>query len=257
MTTTRHRHAVSLAAATGAIATFILCSGFTAASAAATPAQDPVAVLAAASPEALTNTTTSPVSNTPNAEQKLAVDSVPTLALAPGAASAVTISAPFGDVARQQPTDQAGVTAYDNGNGTSTVAVNHTDGSVAFNTVVWDQAAPATYSYALDLPSGATLRQNASGTISILDAHGAWTGGVKPAWARDAEGNVVPTHYEISGSTLTQVVDFSQPGVVFPVVADPWFGQDLIDHVTWVPGDPQWGPPQGLRATGLADWPHA
>lgn len=45
-------------------------------------------------------------------------------------------------------------------------------------------------------------------------------GRVAPAWAVDAAGNAVPSHYEIDGTTITQVVDFDA-GTVFPVVADP------------------------------------
>ena len=39
-------------------------------------------------------------------------------------------------------------------------------------------------------------------------------------WARDADGAPVPTHYEVTGGTLTQIVDFT-PATAFPVVADP------------------------------------
>lgn len=41
----------------------------------------------------------------------------------------------------------------------------------------------------------------------------------EPAWAVDAEGVLLPTTYEIEGTTLTQVVDTE--GAAFPVVADP------------------------------------
>ncbi|PPG20591.1 DUF2599 domain-containing protein [Rathayibacter toxicus] len=112
-------------------------------------------------------------------------------------------------------------------------------------------AAPGAYTYELRLPVGSTLRPSTSGVISILDAAGKWVGGVKPAWARDAHGNAIRTHYGISGTTLIQIVDLSPSGIAYPVVADPWFGVDLIDHVTWVLGDPQWGPTAQVYPTDL------
>jgi|GEM_PF-4650327 len=42
----------------------------------------------------------------------------------------------------------------------------------------------------------------------------------QPAWAIDATGMLLPTNYEVSGNTLTQVVDTT--GATFPVVADPF-----------------------------------
>ena len=46
---------------------------------------------------------------------------------------------------------------------------------------------------------------------------------IQAPWARDAEGNPVPTHFEISGNDLIQKVDFDED-TVFPVVADPAIG---------------------------------
>lgn len=43
---------------------------------------------------------------------------------------------------------------------------------------------------------------------------------IDPAWAKDANGNTVPTHYEIRGDELVQIVDFNENSA-FPVIADP------------------------------------
>ena len=43
---------------------------------------------------------------------------------------------------------------------------------------------------------------------------------IDPAWAKDANGEDIDTHYEVSGNTLTQVVDFDENSA-FPIVADP------------------------------------
>lgn len=45
---------------------------------------------------------------------------------------------------------------------------------------------------------------------------------VAPPWALDADGRSIPTHYEIDGGRLTQVVDTADTAdVTYPVVADP------------------------------------
>ena len=43
---------------------------------------------------------------------------------------------------------------------------------------------------------------------------------IQPAWAKDADGEPVDTHYEIRGNDLVQVVSFDE-NTRFPVVADP------------------------------------
>lgn len=54
-----------------------------------------------------------------------------------------------------------------------------------------------------------------------LDVPAGWQmlGGFQPAWSVDANGVALPSHFEIDGNTLTQVVDTS--GAEFPVVSDP------------------------------------
>ncbi|WP_297006681.1 hypothetical protein [uncultured Corynebacterium sp.] len=46
-------------------------------------------------------------------------------------------------------------------------------------------------------------------------------------WAKDAEGKEVPTHFEVRGNSLVQVVDFDG-NTFFPVVADPRFNWDIV-----------------------------
>lgn len=44
-------------------------------------------------------------------------------------------------------------------------------------------------------------------------------GAYQTAWSADANGTVLPTHYELDGNTITQVVDTT--GAQFPVISDP------------------------------------
>lgn len=100
-------------------------------------------------------------------------------------------------------------------------AVIPTSDGVQFITVIDGQKAPTSYSYKIN--GGVQLRGD--GGAIITDAKGLPTSVVAPAWAKDAKGKPVKTHYKTDGKTLTQVVDHRAKGISYPVVADP--------HVRW------------------------
>lgn len=147
-------------------------------------------------------------------------------------------------------------TVLDGASDDSTVAVQPTADGVRAAVTIDSASAPASYPFPVggDVTS---LRLNDDGSVSLLTtvANSAPTdseiagilndagldadvadvqdsladlpattdieiGSIAPAWAVDAAGNAVPTHYEINGTTITQVVDFSAD-TAFPVVADP------------------------------------
>lgn len=58
------------------------------------------------------------------------------------------------------------------------------------------------------------------GEVYIIDKAGTVVESIDPAWAFDAENNAVPTHYEVRGTELVQVVSFDE-NTAFPVIADP------------------------------------
>lgn len=66
-----------------------------------------------------------------------------------------------------------------------------------------------------------------NGSVLITDSSDNFVGAVSPPWAKDAVGTLLPTHYEIEGETLTQVVEHAA-GISYPVVADPWLGVRLF-----------------------------
>ena len=59
----------------------------------------------------------------------------------------------------------------------------------------------------------------------IMGADGDTIGVFDVPWAYDAAGLIVPTRYEIDGSTLTQVVEHSS-SFAYQVVANPPSGVD-------------------------------
>ncbi|WNM26590.1 hypothetical protein RN607_10310 [Demequina capsici] len=113
-----------------------------------------------------------------------------------------------------------GAVTFDNNNDTSTVPVVKDDGSVQVLTTIEGTDAPTRFDYDLTLPAGATLSLDEYGGAYVLAADGVTlVTAVAAAWAEDANGNPIPTHYEVSGSSLTQVVEHRANSTAYPVVA--------------------------------------
>lgn len=87
--------------------------------------------------------------------------------------------------------------------------------------------APREYVYPVDAGEGVVLTVQPDG--GVLGTRGEHLVLVVPApWARDAAGAVVPTRYEVRGTDLVQIVDFT-PAHTFPIIADPlWFVPVII-----------------------------
>lgn len=141
----------------------------------------------------------------------------------------VKMGLPFAAQASDAKAQKDGVVSYDNQNGTTTVPVVTNDSRVQVNTVIHDRGAPTRFEYPLTLPSGVELRPTDDGGFVAISDTGAGLFAIGAPWAKGAEGNSVPTHYEMDGSSLVQVVDHVQANVRYPVVADPtawteWWG---------------------------------
>lgn len=74
----------------------------------------------------------------------------------------------------------------------------------------------------------------------IVDQDNKLIGGFAEPWAKDAKGAEVPTSYEVRGNSLVQKVDHKQENVQYPVVADPYFGKDLIKSAAWTESEDGW-----------------
>ncbi|AAT88280.1 hypothetical protein Lxx02310 [Leifsonia xyli subsp. xyli str. CTCB07] len=151
-----------------------------------------------------------------------------------GGTSSVRIALPYTGRADNAAIEKAGVVSFDNNNnnGSTIVPVVQKDGSVQINTIIETAKAPIEYAYPVSVPAGGKLQAEPR-ELSVLDATGGWVAGFLPAWAKDANGAAVYTHYEIRGDTLVQVVEHDRPNVTYPVVADPWLGVNLINHWWW------------------------
>lgn len=137
----------------------------------------------------------------------------------------VSVGLPFSGSASKAASSHAGTVAFDNKNGSSTTPIVRKDGSVQINTVINGARAPKRYAYKMQVPEGAKIQRVGS---SVLVTKGEkMVAGIAPAWAKDAKGKSVPTHYELKGNTVTQVVDHGSQ-YAYPIVADPWMGGDLF-----------------------------
>ena len=143
--------------------------------------------------------------------------------------SDISVSLPFAETAASAQV-VADRVVYDNQNGSKTVPVPRGDGSMQINTVIESPSAPTAYPYTFSVPGTAEVREE-GGTILFLDQDGKMLGGLAPAWAKDANGNSVPTHYEVSGTAVTQVIEHGE-GSAYPIVADPWWDDMLFKDFT-------------------------
>ncbi|MDN4613876.1 hypothetical protein P5G50_05360 [Leifsonia sp. F6_8S_P_1B] len=220
------RRALPLSAAVAAATIALATLGSAPAHAAA---EDPLAAVAAADPTALTGA--APVETTESGvaaidatiagtDVTVPVDPSDGVSLGIGD-NTIGIGLPFAADADRATAERAGVVSYDNNNGSVTVPSVQADGSIQITTVIAGPAAPKRYTYPLSLPAEQELHLAGDGSVVVSTAGGdVVTGTVAAPWAKDANGAPVATHYEIDGTTLVQVVDFTER-TAFPVVADP------------------------------------
>jgi hypothetical protein len=123
-----------------------------------------------------------------------------------------------------------GAVAFDNGNGSVTAPLVQVDGSVQVITIIDSARAPSSYTYQIQMPTGARLLE--VGESILIAKDGILLAGVAPAWAIDATGRSVPTSYRVAGSKITQVIKHADGQFKYPIVADPWIGIALFNRVS-------------------------
>lgn len=117
-----------------------------------------------------------------------------------------------------------GLAVYDGGLKDASVAVQAVDGGGVQALIVIDSNHATTrYAFPINSDNGTNLAVETDGSVTMYDNAGTITGTVATPWARDANGNTVPTHFEINGTTLTQIVDHQNGAYTYPIVADPWW----------------------------------
>lgn len=126
-----------------------------------------------------------------------------------------------------------GTVVYEPSGGGASAAVQILDnGAVRLQTITPDARGPREFTYTF----GGNVRpvEGADGAIDLVADYGTvavTVGSIGSAWAADATGAPVASHYRIVGNSLVQVIEPSA-AAVYPIVADPatyyaWWG-DIV-----------------------------
>lgn len=106
-------------------------------------------------------------------------------------------------------------------------------GSAKFAIEINSPNAPQTFAFRFKQGNGYLMpKLNSYGAIDLFNFENKPVAFVLPPWAYDASSSPVPTHFEVLGDVLTQVVNFKGGNFAFPITADPYLGSDLISNVT-------------------------
>lgn len=153
------------------------------------------------------------------AHVQVPVDPTGGLVVDPDAGPAVNIGIPGSSTETGKAA--GGNVVYDGVAPDASVVARPTSDGVQALIVVNGPQAPTTYRFPIRVGGrGSTLSAGPGGTIEVRTPGTTFpVATVAPAWARDANGSVVPTRFRIEGSTLVQIVDHH--GAAYPVTADP------------------------------------
>ncbi|MGW5864258.1 hypothetical protein ACWFRJ_19060 [Streptomyces sp. NPDC055239] len=119
----------------------------------------------------------------------------------------------------------AGTVVYRDAATSTDIAVQPTtDGGARTLVTLKDDQAPETHRFRLDLPQGTGITEDGEGGFELhhesADGVHLPAGTIAAPWAKDANGNAVPTSYKLDGDDIVQTVETDEK-TVFPVVADP------------------------------------
>jgi hypothetical protein len=152
-------------------------------------------------------------------EVELPADPAESLVL-DGAAGEVGVDLPVVAGLGDGVVDESGAVVYESDTSPVSLAAQATeDGGMQVLVVIDGPDAPTEYRFDMTVPDGAVLLSSTDGGAVVVDAEGLVVAPVAPAWAVDANGQPLPTHYRIDGTTLVQVIDHH--GAAYPVVGDP------------------------------------
>lgn len=167
----------------------------------------------------------------------------------------ISFGLPTAEDAKDARVSADGTTVFADPNGLVDVGVQTlADGAVRALTVINNREAPVEYEYQIDAEAGIVLEPTGGGAILLRGVDGSSRGAVLPAWAVDANGSPVRTHYEIADGTVTQVIEHKAEGVAYPVVADPKVYYAWWQLFTW--SEWRWNAGYGMNqlSVELSEW---
>jgi hypothetical protein len=160
------------------------------------------------------------IANVAGSEVELPADPAEPMVL-DGAAGEIQVDLPAvaADV-NEGVVDESGAVVFESPSSPVAFAAQATpDGGMQVLVVIDGPTAPSEYRFDMTVPAGAVLLPTTDGGAAVVGPDSTLVSLVAPAWAIDANGQHLPTHYRIDGTTLVQVVDHQ--GAAYPVVADP------------------------------------
>ena len=113
-------------------------------------------------------------------------------------------------------------TSYEGADGNTSFALQPLASGIRALVDIQSAAAPESYDFPFGVDTAA-LKLNADGSVAVLNKAGATIGQVDAPWAFDGVGAVVPTHFEVNGTTLTQVIKHRGGTWEYGITADPSF----------------------------------
>lgn len=121
--------------------------------------------------------------------------------------------------------------AYVGKNGSAN-AVIPTMYGVQLLTTIENRKAPTSFAYPVTLPQGGKIGLAVQGGgAAVYDAKGNLSAVISKPWAKDANGQDVPTWFTTDGKVLTQHIPHNERGMHYPVVADPsirWYWNGAV-----------------------------
>ncbi len=146
--------------------------------------------------------------------------------VAPGVGGIVTIDTPA--MGRGEVADDELTRVYSGQHGDSRVAVQPTADGVRAAIAIDSADAPERYPFELGGDAERLVLDVQDGSVWVFGNGKQPLGHFESPWAYDAEGRTVPTHYEVNGTTLTQVVEHKAGDFTYGIAADPKWNKKWI-----------------------------
>jgi len=132
----------------------------------------------------------------------------------------VSVQLPAADSAGGAVALETGAITYPSATSVTNTVVPTATGAQLLTTLSSAEA-PTTYAYDIASADGSTVAVADDGSALVIASSGDVLLHAAAPWAVDAAGTNVPTHYEVDGSKLVQVIDHTAGDYAYPIVADP------------------------------------
>ena len=144
--------------------------------------------------------------------------------------TSINITLPELEGAKEGKVIAKGVVAYTSESDFSNTVQANNDGSVRMTTIIDNPNAPTEYEYKVELEEGGKIELQSDGSAIVYNNKQEPISIIAKPWAKDAEGKEVKTWFSTDGLTLIQHVEHNVAGIVYPVVADPWW-KNIVNFI--------------------------